>query len=148
MRSLRIDAICEQASLKSKTWIDDGTSSLSLDVACPSARAGLERTSHEMIIFIVIVLLAAAIAIVYRVGRSLLAASRPSNRPVADAKSTPAAPAKANSVALVVLGDIGRSPRMLYHADSFARNGFETRIVAHRGALSIRPPFLLLGRVG
>ena len=29
---------------------------------------------------------------------------------------------------------------MLYHADSFARNGFETRIVAHRGALSIRLP--------
>lgn len=91
-----------------------------------------------MIVFIVIALLTAAIAIVYRVGRSLLASSRPPQPPsrsVADANSTPAAPAKAKSVALVVLGDIGRSPRMLYHADSFARNGFETRIVAHRGAL-------------
>ncbi|BGP42115.1 mannosyltransferase [Rhodotorula kratochvilovae] len=41
------------------------------------------------------------------------------------------------SVALVVLGDIGRSPRMLYHAQSFARNGFTTYIVAHRGS---KPP--------
>ena len=105
-----------------------------------------------MIVFIVIVLLTAAIAIVYRFGRSLLSSSRPPKppkpcRPVADARSTPAAPAKAKSVALVVLGDIGRSPRMLYHADSFARNGFETRIVAHRGALT-PSPFLLLGRAG
>ncbi|KAG0655115.1 mannosyltransferase [Rhodotorula mucilaginosa] len=101
-----------------------------------------------MIVFIVIVLLTAAIAIVYRVGRSLLSSSRPPKppkpcRPVADARSTPAAPAKAKSVALVVLGDIGRSPRMLYHADSFARNGFETRIVAHRGST---PPDSLAAR--
>lgn len=39
------------------------------------------------------------------------------------------------SVALVVLGDIGRSPRMLYHATSLASNGYTTHIVAYRGAL-------------
>ncbi|GAA5934998.1 hypothetical protein JCM3775_004672 [Rhodotorula graminis] len=38
------------------------------------------------------------------------------------------------SVALVVLGDIGRSPRMLYHAQSFARHGYTTHIVAYRGS--------------
>lgn len=37
------------------------------------------------------------------------------------------------SVAIVVLGDIGRSPRMLYHATSFAERGFRTSIVAYRG---------------
>lgn len=44
------------------------------------------------------------------------------------------------SVALVVLGDIGRSPRMMYHAESLARNGYTTHIVAYRGAFaSIEP---------
>ncbi|GAA5986026.1 hypothetical protein JCM10908_006375 [Rhodotorula pacifica] len=92
-----------------------------------------------MIIFAIVVALATAIGIVYRVGRSLIASSpsrqpQPS-RPLADAKSSPKlTSAKSKSVALVVLGDIGRSPRMLYHADSFARHGFETRIVAHRGS--------------
>ncbi|GAA5973451.1 hypothetical protein JCM11641_006468 [Rhodosporidiobolus odoratus] len=38
------------------------------------------------------------------------------------------------SVALVVLGDIGRSPRMLYHAQSFASAGYRTAIVAYRGS--------------
>lgn len=37
------------------------------------------------------------------------------------------------SVALVVLGDIGRSPRMLYHAQSFASAGFKTYILAYKG---------------
>jgi len=47
------------------------------------------------------------------------------------------------SVALVVLGDIGRSPRMLYHAHSFARHGYTTHIVAYRGQLPLLapPPF-------
>jgi beta-1,4-mannosyltransferase len=43
------------------------------------------------------------------------------------------------SVALVVLGDIGRSPRMMYHAESLARNGYTTHIVAYRGAFAQRP---------
>ncbi|GAA5915759.1 hypothetical protein JCM5296_002648 [Sporobolomyces johnsonii] len=40
----------------------------------------------------------------------------------------------AKSVALVVLGDIGRSPRMLYHAQSFVEHGYTTHIVAYRGS--------------
>lgn len=37
------------------------------------------------------------------------------------------------SVAILVLGDIGRSPRMMYHAQSFAENGFVTDLVGYRG---------------
>ncbi|ORY42979.1 glycosyl transferases group 1-domain-containing protein [Leucosporidium creatinivorum] len=45
------------------------------------------------------------------------------------------------SVAIVVLGDIGRSPRMLYHATSFVERGYATHIVAYRGST---PPRELL----
>lgn len=38
------------------------------------------------------------------------------------------------SVAILVLGDVGRSPRMMYHAQSFAENGFMTDIVGYKGA--------------
>ncbi|KZT68760.1 glycosyltransferase family 33 protein [Daedalea quercina L-15889] len=38
------------------------------------------------------------------------------------------------SVAILVLGDIGRSPRMMYHAESFASIGFETYLVGYAGA--------------
>lgn len=37
------------------------------------------------------------------------------------------------TVAIVVLGDIGRSPRMMYHAESFAKAGFDTTIVGYKG---------------
>ena len=37
------------------------------------------------------------------------------------------------SVAIVVLGDVGRSPRMMYHAESFVNNDFETFIIGYRG---------------
>lgn len=37
------------------------------------------------------------------------------------------------SVAIVVLGDIGRSPRMMYHAESFATNGFQTYLIGQSG---------------
>lgn len=37
------------------------------------------------------------------------------------------------SVAIVVLGDVGRSPRMMYHAQSFASIDFETYIVGYQG---------------
>ncbi|GAA6003473.1 chitobiosyldiphosphodolichol beta-1,4 mannosyltransferase [Rhodotorula paludigena] len=47
--------------------------------------------------------------------------------------SSPSSP-RTKSVALVVLGDIGRSPRMLYHVQSFARHGYETSILAYRGS--------------
>ena len=44
------------------------------------------------------------------------------------------------SVALIVLGDFTRSPRMMYHAQSFLRNGFELNIIAYRGTL-VPPSF-------
>lgn len=37
------------------------------------------------------------------------------------------------SVAILVLGDIGRSPRMMYHAQSFAENGFVTELIGYGG---------------
>ena len=37
------------------------------------------------------------------------------------------------SVAVVVLGDIGRSPRMMYHAESFATARFQTYVVGYGG---------------
>lgn len=40
-----------------------------------------------------------------------------------------------HSVAILVLGDVGRSPRMMYHAQSFAKNGFYTFLIGYRGAL-------------
>jgi beta-1,4-mannosyltransferase len=37
------------------------------------------------------------------------------------------------SVCIVVLGDIGRSPRMQYHATSFDAEGFMVDIVGYGG---------------
>lgn len=37
------------------------------------------------------------------------------------------------SVAILVLGDIGRSPRMMYHAQSFADSGFVTYLIGYGG---------------
>lgn len=54
-------------------------------------------------------------------------------------------PTRIRSVVVFVLGDVGRSPRMMYHAESFANNGFETYIVGYRGMwrkVSFRPPEL------
>lgn len=47
---------------------------------------------------------------------------------------------RSKSVAIVVLGDIGRSPRMLYHANSFVAREYQTRIVAYRGLSRSSPP--------
>ncbi|KAJ7785701.1 mannosyltransferase, partial [Mycena metata] len=41
------------------------------------------------------------------------------------------------SVAIVVLGDIGRSPRMMYHAESFIENDFFTEIIGYGGSTLI-----------
>ncbi|KAJ7102482.1 mannosyltransferase [Mycena belliarum] len=41
------------------------------------------------------------------------------------------------SVAIVVLGDIGRSPRMMYHAESFAENDFFTEVIGYGGSAPI-----------
>jgi len=45
----------------------------------------------------------------------------------------PVEPPSYRSVAIVVLGDIGRSPRMMYHAESFASHDFNTYIIAYKG---------------
>lgn len=37
------------------------------------------------------------------------------------------------TVVVLVLGDIGRSPRMMYHAESFAKLGWETYLVGYAG---------------
>lgn len=44
-------------------------------------------------------------------------------------------PAKVDSAVVVVLGDFGRSPRMMYHADSLRRKGWEVGVVAYDGEL-------------
>ncbi|KAJ7629348.1 mannosyltransferase [Mycena rosella] len=41
------------------------------------------------------------------------------------------------AVAIVVLGDIGRSPRMMYHAESFAENDFFTDLIGYGGSAPI-----------
>ncbi|XP_008214312.2 chitobiosyldiphosphodolichol beta-mannosyltransferase isoform X2 [Nasonia vitripennis] len=41
---------------------------------------------------------------------------------------------KTKSVCIVVLGDIGRSPRMQYHATSFTREGYAVEIVGYPGS--------------
>jgi beta-1,4-mannosyltransferase len=43
------------------------------------------------------------------------------------------------SVAILVLGDMGRSPRMMYHAESWAKSGFETYLIGYRGVLCVFP---------
>jgi len=60
----------------------------------------------------------------------LLVSGLPRRR--SSSSSSPSPP----SVGLIVLGDIGRSPRMLYHAQSFVNNGFKTYIIAYRGESS------------
>ena len=41
------------------------------------------------------------------------------------------------TVAIIVLGDIGRSPRMMYHAESFASHDFKTYIIAYKGTSTL-----------
>ncbi|CAD6581721.1 MAG: mannosyltransferase [Tremellales sp. Tagirdzhanova-0007] len=40
-------------------------------------------------------------------------------------------PLKRQTATILVLGDIGRSPRMMYHAESFAEHGWETMIIGY-----------------
>jgi hypothetical protein len=37
------------------------------------------------------------------------------------------------TVAILVLGDVGRSPRMMYHTQCFADAGFETVLIGYQG---------------
>lgn len=45
-------------------------------------------------------------------------------------------PKEKRSVQILVLGDIGRSPRMQYHALSIARNGGRVVIIGYKGELA------------
>jgi beta-1,4-mannosyltransferase len=47
--------------------------------------------------------------------------------------STRAANAPSKSIAVIVLGDIGRSPRMMYHAQSLAASGYKVLLVGFAG---------------
>jgi beta-1,4-mannosyltransferase len=42
-------------------------------------------------------------------------------------------PPRRRTVVILVLGDIGRSPRMMYHAESFAKEGYEVRLLGYPG---------------
>lgn len=42
------------------------------------------------------------------------------------------------NVCVVVLGDIGRSPRMQYHTLSLSRNGFNVDLIAYKGSRPIQ----------
>ncbi|KAG1889273.1 glycosyltransferase family 33 protein [Suillus subluteus] len=44
---------------------------------------------------------------------------------------------KLRSVAILVLGDVGRSPRMMYHAESFAKLEFDTYLIGYKGSKPI-----------
>lgn len=37
------------------------------------------------------------------------------------------------SAAILVLGDVGRSPRIMYHAESFAKLEFNTYLIGYKG---------------
>jgi hypothetical protein len=42
-------------------------------------------------------------------------------------------PPRRRTATVLVLGDIGRSPRMMYHAESLARAGWDTFVVGYGG---------------
>ena len=42
------------------------------------------------------------------------------------------------SVAILVLGDVGRCPRMMYHAESFAEANFRTYLIGYAGMLGYK----------
>ena len=44
------------------------------------------------------------------------------------------------SICILVLGDVGRSPRMQYHALSFVKTGFSVELVGYGGICKIYGP--------
>lgn len=48
-----------------------------------------------------------------------------------------------SSVQILVLGDIGRSPRMQYHALSIARNGGTVVIIGYKGKICLTTTVIL-----
>ncbi len=61
------------------------------------------------------------------------------------ARSTTSSASLGRSVAVVVLGDIGRSPRMCYHVDSLATEGWKVGIIGYKGELDRHPIFRVCG---
>lgn len=51
----------------------------------------------------------------------------------ASSQTEPAAQSGDESVQIVVLGDIGRSPRMQYHAISFGKHGGKVQLIGYLG---------------
>ena len=43
-------------------------------------------------------------------------------------------PNEKKSVSVVVVGDVGRSPRMQYHALSLAKEGFDVNVIGYGGS--------------
>lgn len=68
----------------------------------------------------------------------LLLPSRHESRPVTSQNATNE---PKTTVQILVLGDIGRSPRMQYHALSVARNGGQVDIIGYHGGLHNAPLF-------
>lgn len=50
--------------------------------------------------------------------------------------------APSKSIAVIVLGDMGRSPRMMYHAQSLSQAGFKVLLVGFAGPLACLSPAL------
>jgi beta-1,4-mannosyltransferase len=42
-------------------------------------------------------------------------------------------PSRHRTAIVLVLGDIGRSPRMMYHTESLAKHGYETTMIGYGG---------------
>ncbi|KAH9855786.1 mannosyltransferase [Lenzites betulinus] len=85
----------------------------------------MSHTASEVLKILVVLTITYAVWRVY---------SKPSPRPTL------------RSVAILVLGDIGRSPRMMYHTESFATNKFQTYLVGYGGSKPI-PSLLSMPRV-
>ncbi|XP_061413838.1 chitobiosyldiphosphodolichol beta-mannosyltransferase [Lethenteron reissneri] len=77
---------------------------------------------------VILLLLAAALAAVLLLMVAVLVAVVRSGSRVAVGPGSPPL------VCVLVLGDVGRSPRMTYHALSLAEHGFQVRLLGYRGA--------------
>lgn len=70
-------------------------------------------------------------------GAAVALASAPLFLAAAFASRLKTKPNRHRTVTILVLGDIGRSPRMMYHAESFARSGWHTFLIGYGGEFCI-----------
>ena len=63
-------------------------------------------------------------------------------------RSTTTGASLKRSAAVVVLGDIGRSPRMCYHVESLALEGWNVGVVGYAGECTGLDPLSALSCVG